>query len=109
MPGAPNESRPHWFGIATLVVVATGFAFAHLKRPRSWMHLHLICMIASYYMLIGGGVNEVFLRVYALRQIVPDVLNSPIVGMTHFGVVVLFALLIAYFNAALLLRLRAAR
>jgi hypothetical protein len=68
------------------------------------MHLHLTCMVGSYYMLIGGGVNEVFLRVRALQQIVPDVLNSPIVGTTHFVVLVFFFVLFAYFNAALLLR-----
>ncbi len=95
---------PHWFGLASLIVVAIGLAFAHYKRPHGWMHLHLTCMVASYYMLIGGGVNEVFLRVDALHRLAPDVLNSPLVGMTHFAVMAMFALLIAYFNAALLLR-----
>jgi uncharacterized membrane protein len=99
---------PHWFAVAALIVVEAGFAFAHYKRPRSWMHLHLTCMIASYYLLIAGGANEVFLRVHALRRIAPDVLNSPIVGTTHFAVMVVFAMLIAYFNAALL-RPRAAQ
>ena len=94
---------PHWFGVASLVTVVVGFAFAHYKRPRVWMHLHLTCMVASYYMLIGGGVNEVFLRVDALHRLAPDVTNSPLVGMTHFAVMILFMLLIAYFNAALLL------
>ena len=73
------------------------------------MHLHLTCMVASYYMLIGGGVNEVFVRVDALRRIVPDALNSPLVGLTHFAVMVLFTILIGYFNAALLLRARPAQ
>ena len=82
----------------------SSLAFAHFKQPRGWMHLHLTCMVASYYMLIGGGVNEVFFRVHALQRIVPDVLNSPIVGRTHFAVQVFFVILIAYFNAALLLR-----
>jgi uncharacterized membrane protein len=96
---------PHWFGVAALMVVVAGFALAHWKVPRrAWMHLHLTCMIASYYMLIGGGVNEVFLRIGALRRIAPDVLNSSVVGLTHFTVMLLFAILIGYFNAALLLR-----
>ena len=95
---------PHWFGVASLIAVTAGVALAHFKQPRGWMHLHLTCMVASYYMLIGGGVNEVFLRVHALRRIVPDVLNSPIVGTTHFAVMVFFIILIAYFNAALLLQ-----
>jgi uncharacterized membrane protein len=95
---------PHWFGVVSLIVVTAGVALAHFKQPRDWMHLHLTCMVASYYMLIGGGVNELFLRVDALRRIVPDVLNSPIVGTTHFAVMVFFAILIAYLNAALLLQ-----
>ena len=36
-------------------------------------------------------------------------MNSPLVGLTHFAVMVVFALLIAYFNAALLLRVRTAQ
>lgn len=96
---------PHWSGVVTLVVVAIGFAAAHLKLPRrGWMHLHLTCMVASYYLLIAGGVNEVLVRVDALRRLIPNFFNSPLVGMTHFAVMVLFAILIAYFNAALLLR-----
>jgi len=100
---------PHWTGVASLVIVGMGFAFAYFKQPRGWMHLHLTCMVASYYMLIGGGVNEVFVRVDALRRIVPDALNSPLVGLTHFAVMVLFTILIGYFNAALLLRARPAQ
>ena len=99
----------HWFGVAALVVVGLGFAAAHFKRPRGWMHLHLTCMVASYYMLIGGGVNEVFLRVDALRRLAPVLSNSRLVDMTHFAIIVLFAILIAYFNAAILLRSRTAR
>jgi uncharacterized membrane protein len=95
---------PHWSGVAALIVVAAGFAFAHYKQPRGWMHWHLSCMIASYYLLIGGAVNEAFVRVDALRRIVPNPLNSSIVGMTHFAVMIVFALLIACFNAVLLLR-----
>ena len=95
---------PHWTGVAALIVVAGGFAFAYYKQPRGWMHWHLTCMIASYYLLIAGAVNEAFIRIDALRRIVPNPLNSSIVGMTHFAVMIVFALLIAYFNAALLLR-----
>lgn len=99
---------PHWFGVAALVAVALGFAAAHFKRPRAWVHLHLTCMVLSYYILIGGGVNEVFLRVYALRRFAPN-LDAPVVGLTHFAVITVFAALIAYFNAATLLRSRGTR
>ena len=49
-------------------------------------------------MLIGGGVNEVFLRIRVLHALAPDVLHSPLVGMTHGAVIAMFASLIAYFN-----------
>jgi uncharacterized membrane protein len=99
---------PHWSGVAALILIAGGFTFAHYKRPRGWLHWHLSCMIASYYVLVGGGVNEVSVRVDALRRLAPDPLNSPLVGLTHFAVMVVFALLIAWFNAALRLRPRTA-
>jgi len=89
---------PHWFAIASLLTTALGFATAHLKVPRSgWVHVHLTCMLASVYILVGGGVNEVFLRVNVLRRLVSS-LNSPIVGMTHLAVMVSFTVLIVYFN-----------
>jgi len=99
----------HWFGVASLIVVALGFAFAHFRWSRGWMNLHLTCMIASYYMLVGGGVNEIFLRVHVLRRLVPVLSNSRLVDITHFAVLMLFAILIAYFNAARLLRPRTAQ
>jgi len=35
--------------------------------------------LASLYILVGGGVNEVFLRVDVLRRLAPS-LNSRVVG-----------------------------
>src|ERR1700704_5411272 len=55
---------PHWFGVAALIAITIGFVCVRVRRPRAyWLNAHLTCMVASYYMLIGGGVNEVFLRV----------------------------------------------
>ena len=90
---------PHWFAVAALIAVTIGFVCIRTRRPHAyWRHAHLTCMVASYYMLIGGGVNEVFLRIRMLHAVVPDVLHSPVVGMTHFAVMAMFAILIAYFN-----------
>ena len=97
---------PHWLAIAALVVMTVGVLAARFKRPRrAWLHWHLTCQLASLYILVGGGVNEVFLRVYALHQLAPT-LNSPAVGLTHLAVQILFLTLIGYFNAALLRRSR---
>jgi hypothetical protein len=40
--------------------------------------------LTSLYILVGGGVKEMFLRVDVLRRATPT-LNSPAVGLTHLG------------------------
>jgi uncharacterized membrane protein len=90
---------PHWFAVAALAAITVGFICVRTRRPRTyWLNAHLTCMVASYYMLIGGGVNEVFLRVGVLHAMAPDILHSPLVGMTHFAVQAAFLILVAYFN-----------
>ena len=90
---------PHWFGVAALVAITIGFLCVRYRLPRAfWLNGHMTCMVASYYMLIGGGVNEIFLRINALHALAPDALNSSLVGMTHLAVMVISASLIAYFN-----------
>jgi uncharacterized membrane protein len=97
---------PHWLAIATLIVTTTGVLAAHFRMPRkAWLHLHLTCLLTSLYILAGGGVNEVFLCVDALRRLAPT-LNSPVVGLTHLAVQISFSALIGYFNGAALLRTR---
>ncbi len=88
----------HWFAIASLATTAIAFAAARFKFPRrGWVHVHLTFMLISVCILLGGGVNEVFLRVTALHSLVPN-LNSPIVGATHLALQLLFAALIGYYN-----------
>jgi uncharacterized membrane protein len=97
---------PHWLAIAVLVITTGGVLAAHFKRPRRvWLHVHLTCLLTSLYLLVGGGVNELFLRVDALRRLAPT-LNSPAVGWTHLAVQIFFLTLIGYFNATVLLRTR---
>ena len=97
---------PHWLAIAALVLMTAGVLAAHFKKPRrGWLHWHLTCQLGSLYILVGGGVNEVFLRIDALHQLAPT-LNSPAVGLTHLTVQILFLTLIGYFNAVLLRRSR---
>jgi uncharacterized membrane protein len=74
---------PHWLAIAALVLMTAGVLAARVKRPRrAWLHVHLTCQLASLYILVGGGVNEAFLRVVALHQLAPT-LNSQAVRLTH--------------------------
>ena len=100
---------PHWLAIAALIVTTAGVLAAHFKMPqKAWLHLHLTCLLTSLYILVGGGVNEMFLRLYVLRRLAPT-LNSPVVGLTHLGVIIVFLALAGYFNGAALLRTRVKR
>jgi hypothetical protein len=90
---------PHRLAIAALIITTAGVLAARFRRPRrGWLHLHLTCLLASLYILVGGGVNKVFLRVDILRRLAPT-FNSPVVGLTHLAVQIFFLTLIGYFNA----------
>ncbi len=92
---------PHWFAVAALACLALAYVAVRLKRPRrGWVHLHLTGMLASYYVLVGGGVNEVYLRVDALRPLVAAT-HGAVVGITHMIVIATFAALIAAVNLTL--------
>jgi hypothetical protein len=100
---------PHWLAIAAVIVTTAGVLAAHFKIPRKvWLHLHLTCLLTSLYILVGGGVNEIFLRVDVLHRL-PPTLNSRAVGVTHVAVQIFFLGLIGYFNAIALRRSRKAR
>jgi len=91
---------PHWTALITLFLIAVAWSAARFKWPRrGWKYIHLTAVLVSYYMLIGGGVNEAFLRVDALHRLggpsAESVLASPALGLTHFAVMGVFVLLIA--------------
>jgi uncharacterized membrane protein len=89
---------PHWFAVTALACLAIAYAAVRLKLPsRGWVHLHLTGMLASYYVLVGGGVNEVYLRVDALRAIVVAT-GGAVVGATHMIVIGVFIGLIVAAN-----------
>jgi uncharacterized membrane protein len=95
---------PHWDALATLALLAVAWSTAHFKWPRrGWIYLHLTTMLLSYYMLIGGGVNEMFLRVDVLRRLVgSDFFGSRIIGETQALVMLAFVVLIPAFVVATL-------
>jgi uncharacterized membrane protein len=91
---------PHWLAVAGLAVLAVGYFAARLK-PRGWRYIHLTAMLLSAYNLFGGAVNEAFLRVGLLRAMAgPEMLNAPLVGMTHAIVMFAFLLLIGGYVTA---------
>ena len=91
---------PHWLAVGGLVVLGVGYLAAHLK-PRGWRYVHLSAMLLSAYNLFGGAVNEAFLRIRPLRGLAGDnILASPLVGMTHGLVMLVFVLLIGGYITA---------
>lgn len=96
---------PHWLAVAGLAALALGYFAARLK-PRGWRYIHLTAMLLSAYNLFGGAVNEAFLRVDALRSLAgAEALGSPLVGMTHAGVMFAFLFLIGgYVTASIVSR-----
>ena len=61
----------HWLAVVALLLVVLG-AFAAPRQARApWSLTHVSCMVWSYYLLIGGAVNEAFLRLSVLRSVSP--------------------------------------
>jgi len=89
----------HWFAILAIVCAGGGWLVARFKRPRrGWRYLHLTLMLVAAYDLIGGGVNEVYLRVKPLRHFWRD--GFQVIGMTHGVVMLVFLVLIVVFLIA---------
>jgi len=83
---------PHYLAIACLVVIISGVVVVKLKH-KYWLNIHIISMVISYYLLIGGAINEAFLHISKLRPFI----NDPIFGMTHMISQILFVGLLIYF------------
>jgi uncharacterized membrane protein len=96
---------PHWLAVASLALITIGLLCAHSHRPkRLWSHAHLTSMVGSYYLLVGGGVNEAFLRIDLLHSAVPRILNSLLVAIVHGAVAAAFVALVVAFNMSRLAR-----
>jgi hypothetical protein len=86
--------------IGGLVVLVIGYLAVRLK-PRGWRYIHLSGMLLSAYNLFGGAVNEAYLRVPPLRRLAGEnIFTSPLVGMTHGLVMLVFVFLIGGYVAA---------
>jgi len=59
----------HWLAIAMLCLVALAIFAAGRQRRALWAHIHAQAMLASYYILIGGFINEAFVRILPLRTL----------------------------------------
>jgi uncharacterized membrane protein len=89
---------PHWLAIAAIALSALAFAFARFKRPRrAWLRGHIISVALTYYLLLGGGVNEAFLRIDFLRHMSGG-FPSPLANMTQLALLMLTAVALVWFN-----------
>jgi len=58
----------HWLAVITLVVLLLGRLAASRQRVAFFAYAHPICMILTYWMLVGGAINEAFVRVGWLQR-----------------------------------------
>jgi uncharacterized membrane protein len=58
----------HWLAIAMLALVLLAIFAARHQRRLVWAHVHAQAMLASYYILAGGFINEAFVRILPLRS-----------------------------------------
>ncbi|PRC95015.1 DUF2306 domain-containing protein [Solimicrobium silvestre] len=83
----------HILALATLISLIIAFVSARWKIPgQFWLRVHLTAIIFSYYQLVGGLINEVFLRVPGLKEKTAAISNFQGLAL------VFFLMLIAYFG-----------
>jgi uncharacterized membrane protein len=85
---------PHYLAIACLIVIIPGI-IAIRRKHKHWLKVHIISMVISYYLLIGGAINETFLHIPKLRPYIIN--NEPIVGITHVIAQLIFIGVLIYF------------
>jgi len=86
---------PHWLAIACIVVIIPGIIAVKRKRTKHWLKIHITCLVMSYYLLIGGAINELFLHVEILR---PHIINGgPAIGTAHSVAMIFFTGLLIYY------------
>jgi uncharacterized membrane protein len=107
----------HWFAVITLVAVLAGrYAAAHQGRA-VWAYTHPVAMILSYYMLIGGAINEAFARIDTLHAMAlrsmhaanGHAVGAPLIGLMQSAAMAAAFVLVLYFTAKVALYRRAQR
>lgn len=94
----------HWFAVITLVFVAIGWYAAGRQDRTFWAYVHPTMMVLAYYMLLSGGINEIFVRVDFFRELAIASANgsqqfgqSPLIGMVHTAWMAFILLMTIYF------------
>ena len=58
----------HWLAVITLAVLLLGRLAASRQRVAFFAYAHPICMIVTYWFLVGGAINEAFVRLGWLQR-----------------------------------------
>lgn len=88
----------HWEAVFTLFFLLLGVYAAPRQRRAAWAYAHPLSMLTTYYMLMGGLVNELFVRVTFLRTFAASFSQSGLAGSPVVGAVQSIVMLI-YFGA----------
>lgn len=84
---------PHWLALAALAIIIPGYYISRLKNKSYALKIYIIAMVLSYYLLIGGAINEAFLHIPYLSQFFLAENPSPL-DVSHLIALVFFVLLI---------------
>jgi uncharacterized membrane protein len=94
----------HWLAVATIFFTLLGYYAASRQGRGFWAYMHPIAMTVSYYLLIGGLINELFARVNALRPFAYTMVygkptfGSRAVGLTQFAATLAAAFILILFS-----------
>ena len=86
---------PHYLALATLFFLVPGYLFGKYKWGKYWLRFHISGFVLSYYLLIGGAINETFLHIAPLRPYIIN--NHPVVGISHGISQLVFLVVLVYF------------
>jgi uncharacterized membrane protein len=59
----------HWLAMFTLLLVVLGYLSARRQGKAFFAYGHPVFMILSYWLLLGGGINEAFVRIAWLHEL----------------------------------------
>lgn len=102
-PGPHVFGLFHWFTVFALFFTLLGYYAASRQGRGFWAYTHPVAMTLSYYLLVGGLINELFARVNLLRPHAFDIINgkpvfpSHTVQMTHFANELAFLVILVLF------------
>lgn len=111
LPGATFKVGPGVFGLfhieslIEIVIVALAFYSASRQKRAAWAYMHPQLMLLSFYLLIGGLINEAFVRVTWLHDIAmavspqaPNPATTLLAGRTQQISMLVWALFVIYFS-----------